>query len=120
MSLGQLTRFLLRKARLLFAFLDVVSMCAFKVKLSAMVTPRYFPVLFTVRSCQVGLTGFRLMTSHLLALNDICQSLPHSCSLSRSSCRIRASSGLFILRYRGLSSAKRRVVEDALCGKSLM
>ena len=49
MSLGQLARFLLRKARLLFAFLDVVSTCAFQVKLSAMVTHRYLPVLFTVR-----------------------------------------------------------------------
>ena len=49
MSFGQLARFLLRKARLLFAFLDVVSTCAFQVKLSAMVTPKYLPVLFTVR-----------------------------------------------------------------------
>ena len=40
MSLGQLALFLLRKARLLFAFLDVASLCAFQVKLSTMVTPR--------------------------------------------------------------------------------
>ena len=50
MSLGQLARFLLRKDRLFFAFLDVVSTFAFQVKLSAMVTHRYLLVLFTVRS----------------------------------------------------------------------
>ena len=47
MSLGFLASFLLRKARLLFAFFDVASTCAFQVKLSAMVTPGYLQVLFT-------------------------------------------------------------------------
>ena len=47
MSFRQLALFLPRKARLLFAFLDVAfafldvaSLCAFQVKLSTMVTPR--------------------------------------------------------------------------------
>ena len=59
-------------------------LCEFQVNLSAMGTLRYLPVLFTLRTrpciVQVVLMGFHfhvtLMTSHLLALNDICHSSP--------------------------------------------
>ena len=43
MSFRQLAKFLLRKAKLLFAFLVVVSTWAFQVKLSEIVTPSYVP-----------------------------------------------------------------------------
>ena len=41
MSFRQLAKFLLRKAKLLFAFLVAVPTSAFQVKLSEIVTPSY-------------------------------------------------------------------------------
>ena len=60
------------------------------------------------------------MTSHVVGLNAINQSLSNSCSLSRSSCSLAWSSGDRMMRYMGLSSAKRRQVKDTRLGKSFM
>ena len=45
MSFGQLAKFLLRKAKLLFPFFVVASAWAFQDRLSEIVTPRYCQVL---------------------------------------------------------------------------
>ena len=60
------------------------------------------------------------MTSHLVGLNAISQSLSYCCSMSRSSCSLAWSSGDRMMQYRRLSSAKRRQVEDTQLGKSFI
>ena len=68
MALGQLAKFLLRKARLLFAFLDVASTCAFQVKLSAMVTPWYLQGRISV--VFAGLVHCQVVTMYCVGCLD--------------------------------------------------
>ena len=90
-----------------------------------MVILRCFPALATVWSWSliwyVVWIGFLflviLMTSHLVGLNDSCHSFSRACSLLKSSCSNPAS-GLLILPYCKLSSAKRPVVDATFRGSN--
>ena len=60
------------------------------------------------------------MTSHLVGLNDICQSASHCCRLSRSSCIAAESAGQVTSLYSRQSSANSRACDVTQSGRSLM
>ena len=117
----------LRKPKVWFAFLVVISICLVNERSSSIVTPKYFEVetLSISTLCRMYLVfkGFALFviwrTWHLEGLNCIFHIFSHCSRHARSVCRTSLSVVELIERYKAVSSAKSLTLDLTRSGRSL-
>ena len=125
---GQPRRFRWMNADVLLALDEILEMCLFHERSFDNSTPRYL-AFWTCCSCSpcrkywAGIGFFFLVTVktwHFPALKSICQVFSQDSNFSRSFCRCWQSKLFLMVRYKMVSSAKRRTLELMLLPISFM